>query len=186
MITGIPGPRRLLLVRTAAVRRVEAEMRQRFVAPMRSTPPDQGLKGGPTAEPPSAPTTSLTSPTKTPEPPAAAAISRQPSARKRGTAGAQGHQAAKKASRRGNQATGRKSAPKTKPQPAPPDRTKKEIMLALLRHPQGATLAELATATGWQLHSVRGFLSGALRKGMGLKVKSGKRENGERVYSIRG
>ncbi len=183
MITGIPGPRRLLLVRTAAVR--EAEIRQRFVVPMRSTPPDQVLKGGPNAEPSAVPTTSSASPTKTLQPPAAAAITRQRSARKRATLAPQRRQAAKKAPGRGNQATGPKSALKTRPQPAPPDRTKKEIMLALLRHPQGATLGELATATGWQLHSVRGFLSGALRKGMGLKVKSGKRENGERVYSIR-
>jgi hypothetical protein len=41
-------------------------------------------------------------------------------------------------------------------------------------------------ATGWQSHSVRGFLSGVLRKKMALKVKSGKRDNGDRVYSIRG
>jgi Protein of unknown function (DUF3489) len=64
--------------------------------------------------------------------------------------------------------------------------TKKETMLALLRRSQGATLAEMMAATGWQSHSVRGFLSGALRKKMALKVKSGKRDNGERVYSVRG
>jgi hypothetical protein len=58
-------------------------------------------------------------------------------------------------------------------------------VLALLRRPQGATLKEMMQATGWQPHSVRGFLSGALRKKMSLKIKSGKRGNGERVYSVR-
>jgi Protein of unknown function (DUF3489) len=63
--------------------------------------------------------------------------------------------------------------------------SKKDTVLALLRRPRGATLKEIMQATGWQSHSVRGFLSGALRKKMGLKVKSGKRGNGERVYSVR-
>ena len=40
-------------------------------------------------------------------------------------------------------------------------------------------------ATGWQAHSVRGFISGALGKKMGLRVES-KQDNGERVYSIAG
>jgi Protein of unknown function (DUF3489) len=40
-------------------------------------------------------------------------------------------------------------------------------------------------ATGWQAHSVRGFLSGAIAKKMGLPLKSEKRDDGERVYSIR-
>jgi len=39
-------------------------------------------------------------------------------------------------------------------------------------------------ATNWQAHSVRGFISGALGKKMGLTVESAKREDGERVYSI--
>ena len=41
-------------------------------------------------------------------------------------------------------------------------------------------------ATGWQAHSVRGFLSGSLRKKMGLNVASTKAEDGERSYSIEG
>ena len=39
-------------------------------------------------------------------------------------------------------------------------------------------------ATGWQGHSVRGFISGAIVKKMGLKVESTKRDDGERSYSI--
>ena len=62
--------------------------------------------------------------------------------------------------------------------------TKSETVLALLRQPGGATLIALMAATGWQAHSVRGFISGQLTKRLRLKVKSGKRD-GERVYSIR-
>jgi uncharacterized protein DUF3489 len=40
------------------------------------------------------------------------------------------------------------------------------------------------SATGWQAHSVRGFLAGTLRKKMGLAVDSSKREDGQRVYAI--
>jgi hypothetical protein len=70
---------------------------------------------------------------------------------------------------------------------APPARegSKKAIVLELLRRPEGATLADIQAATGWQAHSVRGFISGSLGKKMGLKVESSKRENGERAYSIR-
>ena len=62
--------------------------------------------------------------------------------------------------------------------------SKKSIVLDLLRRPKGATLAELATATGWQNHSVRGFLSGALGKKMGLQIDSTKREDGQRTYQL--
>jgi Protein of unknown function (DUF3489) len=57
-------------------------------------------------------------------------------------------------------------------------------VLALIRRPKGATVAELAKLTGWQNHSIRGFLSGAVSKKMGLTVESVRREDGERVYSI--
>ena len=62
--------------------------------------------------------------------------------------------------------------------------SKKAAILALLRQPNGATLKDLMAATGWQGHSVRGFISGAIVKKMGLKVDSTKREDGERAYSI--
>ena len=57
-------------------------------------------------------------------------------------------------------------------------------ILDLLQRPGGATLKELMKATGWQAHSVRGFLSGAVGKKMGLKVESIKREDGERAYQV--
>lgn len=64
------------------------------------------------------------------------------------------------------------------------DGSKAATILELLKQPGGATAKELEKATGWQPHSVRGFLSGTIRKKMGLDVVSTKRENGERSYSI--
>ena len=58
-------------------------------------------------------------------------------------------------------------------------------MLDLLKRPDGATLKELMKATGWQAHSVRGFLSGAVGKKMGLTVVSAKGEDGERTYLLK-
>jgi hypothetical protein len=53
-----------------------------------------------------------------------------------------------------------------------------------LRRKEGATLAEIANATGWQNHSIHGFMSGHLRKKMGLTVESEKNEKGKRTYRI--
>src|SRR5207248_569903 len=57
-------------------------------------------------------------------------------------------------------------------------------VLDLISRSKGATLPEIMKATGWQAHSVRGFISGTLGKKMGLAVASTKRNDGERVYSI--
>ena len=62
--------------------------------------------------------------------------------------------------------------------------SKTAIVLDLLKREGGVTSRELMAATGWQPHSVRGFLSGTVGKKMGLKVVSAKGENGERSYSI--
>jgi hypothetical protein len=64
------------------------------------------------------------------------------------------------------------------------DGSKKAEVLGLLQRKGGATLAQIMKATGWQAHSVRGFISGALGKKMGLTVDSVRREDGERVYSL--
>src|SRR5579862_9721460 len=58
-------------------------------------------------------------------------------------------------------------------------------VLNLLKRPGGATAKELMKATGWQPHSVRGFLSGTVGKKMGLAVSSTKGEDGERSYSVK-
>jgi hypothetical protein len=63
--------------------------------------------------------------------------------------------------------------------------SKKAAVLAMLRKAEGATLAEIMKATGWQSHSVRGFLSGSLGKAMGLKVESNKRADGQRAYHLK-
>ncbi len=62
--------------------------------------------------------------------------------------------------------------------------SKKAIVLELVRRPDGATLKDIMEATGWQAHSVRGFISGTLSKKMGLKVESTKRPDGERAYQL--
>ena len=55
----------------------------------------------------------------------------------------------------------------------------------MLRSPNGATIAAMMKATGWQQHSVRGFLAGVVRKKLKLKLNS-KKIDGTRVYSIKG
>jgi Protein of unknown function (DUF3489) len=63
--------------------------------------------------------------------------------------------------------------------------SKTAMVLELLKRQEGAKLKEIMAATEWQAHSVRGFLSGTLRKKMGLQIESGKSADGERRYSIR-
>jgi len=62
--------------------------------------------------------------------------------------------------------------------------SKKAQVIELLRRPEGATLQALAHATGWQAHSVRGFLSGTLTKKMGYKVTRRKRDDGTSAYFL--
>jgi hypothetical protein len=62
--------------------------------------------------------------------------------------------------------------------------SKKARILTLLKQPKGASLHEIMHATGWQAHSVRGFISGNLVKRMGLKVNSTRRSGGERSYQL--
>jgi len=62
--------------------------------------------------------------------------------------------------------------------------TKQALLVDLLRRKQGATIAEVVKATSWQPHSVRGAISGTLKKKLGLAVISGKVEGRGRVYRI--
>src|SRR5829696_666103 len=63
--------------------------------------------------------------------------------------------------------------------------TKQSKIVALLNAPSGATIAAMMKATGWQQHSVRGFLAGVVRKKLKLKLDS-KKIDGSRFYSIKG
>ena len=67
---------------------------------------------------------------------------------------------------------------------APRHGSKQALVLDLLRRDGGATIAEVAHATGWQPHSVRGAISGTLKKKLGLVVNSEKSSRG-RIYWIR-
>jgi Protein of unknown function (DUF3489) len=87
-----------------------------------------------------------------------------------------------------------KAVPKANASKKPPKAVKKTgvarngskaaKVLGLLKRPDGVTLKELMKATGWQAHSVRGFLSGTVGKKMALAVTSAKGEDGERTYSV--
>jgi uncharacterized protein DUF3489 len=70
--------------------------------------------------------------------------------------------------------------------PASQPLSKHNQILNLLRRKQSASLEEMQTAAGWQPHSVRGFLSGTVKKRLGLKLQSSKAKDGERRYAIAG
>ena len=57
-------------------------------------------------------------------------------------------------------------------------------LVAMLRAPDGATIEEIMAVTGWQSHTVRGAMAGALKKKLGLEVTSEKVENRGRVYKL--
>jgi Protein of unknown function (DUF3489) len=83
-----------------------------------------------------------------------------------------------------------KSKRGTQPQPHPSSarqtertETKKARILAMLRAPSGSTIDAMMHATGWQQHSVRGFLAGVVRKKLGLNLVSAATEGG-RFYRI--
>jgi hypothetical protein len=63
-----------------------------------------------------------------------------------------------------------KAAPVAKP--APRSGTKQALMIDMLRRPEGATVEQIAAATGWQHHTIRGAISGALKKKLGLTIEA--------------
>jgi hypothetical protein len=62
--------------------------------------------------------------------------------------------------------------------------TKQATLIAMLRRPDGADLDEIAEATGWQKHTIRGAISGALKKKLGLEVTSTRDGQGRRIYRL--
>ncbi len=64
------------------------------------------------------------------------------------------------------------------------ENSKQAQVIAMLRHPEGATLSEICKATGWQAHTVRGAFAGTFKKRLGLTIVSEKSAGSERVYRI--
>jgi hypothetical protein len=75
-----------------------------------------------------------------------------------------------------------KSASRTKTNQ--PKTSKQDQVLAMLRRANGASIDEIVAATDWQPHSARGFLSGAVKKRLGIDVVSDKGEDGVRRYYV--
>src|SRR5882757_1285939 len=73
--------------------------------------------------------------------------------------------------------------PDPEPQPGPKRPSKQDVVIAMLRQPEGTTVDEVASVTGWQRHTVRGVFSGTLKKKLRLTLASAKEERG-RVYRI--
>lgn len=71
-------------------------------------------------------------------------------------------------------------------QPKPPQRaeSKQSQLIAMLKRPDGATIAEVVETLAWQPHTVRGAIAGALKKKLGLKVESEKVDERGRVYRL--
>jgi Protein of unknown function (DUF3489) len=73
---------------------------------------------------------------------------------------------------------------KIRKQAASKPKTKLTQLEAMLRRPDGATVEQISKSLDWQIHSVRGAISGALKKKQGLTITSEKTDNGRRVYRI--
>jgi Protein of unknown function (DUF3489) len=89
---------------------------------------------------------------------------------------------AKKSSPASNAAKPSLSAPDDTRSPKAPG-SKQSHVIAMLQSPTGATIAAMMKTTGWQQHSVRGFLAGVVRKRLKLKLSS-KKVDGNRIYRI--
>lgn len=62
--------------------------------------------------------------------------------------------------------------------------TKLAVIIDAMRHPGGATIAQMMAGTGWQPHTVRGAISGMVRKRLGYEVITEKGADGQRAYRI--
>ncbi len=127
--------------------------------------------------------------------PEQAPSTKKASKKAKGAAKKEAKPASKKASKKEPKATSKKAPEQAKPASKkaskakagaaiPREFSKTSIVLDLLQRKDGATMAEIAKATNWQNHSIRGFISGKVGKQMGLKVESTKNEAGERTYRI--
>lgn len=95
----------------------------------------------------------------------------------------------KPAPRKSNRRAARPKTAPTSDITAPPSvrtGTKTALLIDLLKRKDGACIDEIVAATGWQAHSVRGAISGTLKKKLGLTIASEKQENRSQVYRISG
>jgi hypothetical protein len=132
------------------------------------------------------------------EPAAPEAEPAKPKAHGKAKGGAQAPKAAPAKAKATKKTTAAKNAPKAKKAAKVPQKTAKPKeaagpregsktaqVVALLQRKNGATLAEIMEKMGWQKHTVRGFMAGAMKKA-GFTVESFKPEGGERTYRING
>ncbi len=77
-----------------------------------------------------------------------------------------------------------KNAATAQAKPRTRDNSKQAEVIRMLQRPEGATIGQICTATGWQAHTVRGTFAGAFKKKLGLTIVSDKPQGGERVYRI--
>ena len=108
----------------------------------------------------------------------------KPKATQKANVAPRGAHVAKKKGKPAKNATPEKNAHKAVKTAKARESSKADQVLELLKRAGGVTAKELMKATGWQPHSVRGFLSGTIGKKMGLPVTSTEGEDGERRYSI--
>lgn len=64
------------------------------------------------------------------------------------------------------------------------ENSKQAEVIRMLQRPEGATIGQICSATGWQAHTVRGTFAGAFKKKLGLNIVSDKPQGGERIYRI--
>ncbi len=113
------------------------------------------------------------------------AINADPDEGAQAATGARDTQAGDDAPKAGKKATTRRRRADTAAKPrGPREGTKQALLIEMLRRPEGATIDQIVEATGWQRHTVRGAMSGALKKKLGLTIASEKVENRGRVYRI--
>jgi len=91
---------------------------------------------------------------------------------------------AKKSKPRKRAKSARKSQKKSHSTKSARTGSKSKMILDLLKRPGGVTAKQLMQVTGWQPHSLRGFLSGIVNKKMGLTVTSTRGDTGDRTYSV--
>jgi hypothetical protein len=115
-----------------------------------------------------------------------------PKAEQKPKSGAQGGKGAPAKGKASKKATPAKESPKSgkatakpaKPESGTPrEGSKTAQVVAMLQRKNGAALSEIMDKMGWQKHTVRGFMAGAMRKA-GYEIESFKPEGGERTYRI--